>query len=157
METSQGLHRDPQGLFITLKLLVQLLMPLSQFPVFQVPHAFQQLLSNEKTPTLHNAFPCFRAMVLRWRKLSEERPVFAEIINPGIEKLEDYMSMMDTIPAYTLAICEQYYSASNLCLIAIPVINPAYKLRWFEHNMRSKVSWARSIFYDAVSPPCQLM
>ncbi|KAH6906874.1 ribonuclease H-like domain-containing protein [Coprinopsis sp. MPI-PUGE-AT-0042] len=73
--------------------------------ILKVPHAFQQVLSSEKTPTLHHALPCFQAMVAKWKAMANEKPLFADIINAGIEKLEEYMEVIAEVPAYTLAIC----------------------------------------------------
>ncbi|THV03596.1 hypothetical protein K435DRAFT_650885, partial [Dendrothele bispora CBS 962.96] len=39
--------------------------------ILQVPHAFQERLSAEKTPTLSYALPAFEAMTSKWRKLQE--------------------------------------------------------------------------------------
>jgi hypothetical protein len=37
--------------------------------------------------------------------MADEKPLFADIINAGIEKLEEYMEMIGEVPAYILAIC----------------------------------------------------
>ncbi|PBK95010.1 hypothetical protein ARMGADRAFT_896835, partial [Armillaria gallica] len=39
-----------------------------------VPHAFQQKLSAEKTPTLCNALPAFSALLAWWHLLQEQMP-----------------------------------------------------------------------------------
>ncbi|KAF9490016.1 hypothetical protein BDN71DRAFT_1369145, partial [Pleurotus eryngii] len=40
--------------------------------VLQVPHTFQQHLSGEKTPTLCDAIPAFKAMMRVWKSLQNE-------------------------------------------------------------------------------------
>jgi len=46
----------------------------------QVPHAFQQRLSSEKTPTLCDTIPSFEAMVQKWVEKQEEDPETHTII-----------------------------------------------------------------------------
>jgi len=68
-----------------------------------VPHAFQQKLSAEKTPTLGDALPSYLAMEMRWEALKTELPIYAEIIDKGLEKLEHYRVRTELVPAYGLA------------------------------------------------------
>ncbi|KAI0042416.1 hypothetical protein FA95DRAFT_1500126, partial [Auriscalpium vulgare] len=72
--------------------------------ILEVPHAFQQRLSHEKTPTLANALPAFEAMISVWSEQMHETPVLAGIITKGITKLMGYRERVDAVPAYTLAI-----------------------------------------------------
>ncbi|THU78735.1 hypothetical protein K435DRAFT_578893, partial [Dendrothele bispora CBS 962.96] len=76
--------------------------------VLEVPHAFQQKLSAEKTPTLSGAIPSFEAIIARWKTLQSEIPVMRRVIQAGIDKLESYTERLqfDTVPAYTLAMCK---------------------------------------------------
>lgn len=71
--------------------------------VIQVPHAFQQRLSAEKTPTLGNALPAFEAMISVWERTQIENPEVADIIQKGLDKLGTYRERMESVPAYTLA------------------------------------------------------
>ncbi|KAJ7886634.1 hypothetical protein B0H14DRAFT_2563309 [Mycena olivaceomarginata] len=89
--------------------------------VLAVPHAFQQRLSAEKTPTLSNALPAFEAMISVWERIQPENPEVADIIQKGLDKLGTYQERMDRVPAYTLA----------MLAVDIQVVNPAVKLRWF--------------------------
>jgi hypothetical protein len=57
---------------------------------FQIPHAFQEMLSREKTPTLSYIIPSFASFILCWENLVEENPDWADIIQPGLDKLGDY-------------------------------------------------------------------
>jgi hypothetical protein len=56
----------------------------------QVPHAFQQRLSAEATPTLCEALPAFESMKRVWDVQKGEMPDAAPIINAGLDKLEEY-------------------------------------------------------------------
>lgn len=84
--------------------------------ILQVPHAFQQVLSSEKTPTLHHALPSFRGMITTWTAMRAKKPQFASIIDAGIEKLEEYMEMVEDVPAYTLAI--RMFDCSAQCMMS---------------------------------------
>ena len=69
----------------------------------QVPHAFQQTLSAEKTPTLCCALPTFKAVITLWEGMKTKLPAYYFIIDAGIDKLEDYHEQTSLLPAYKLA------------------------------------------------------
>lgn len=71
--------------------------------VTQVPHAFQQKLSAEKTPTLCNALPAFEAMINKWQQMQLDNPETADIIQKGLDKLGSYQDRLERVPAYILA------------------------------------------------------
>ncbi|KAJ8588902.1 hypothetical protein M405DRAFT_684356, partial [Rhizopogon salebrosus TDB-379] len=71
--------------------------------VLNVPHAFQQKLSAEKTPTLCNAIPAFAAMMQIWNKQLHDDARLASVVQPGLDKLADYQSRTADVPAYVLA------------------------------------------------------
>ena len=71
--------------------------------ILQVPHAFQQRLSSESTPTLCDAIPSFERMLKVWEEDQIKHPETAGIVQAGIDKLEDYSERIDSIPAYVLA------------------------------------------------------
>ncbi|SJK99374.1 uncharacterized protein ARMOST_02670 [Armillaria ostoyae] len=98
--------------------------------ILSVPHAFQQRLSAEKTPTLCDALPSFSAFILRWRSLQEKMPEMKNVIQAGLEKLEDYFLKVMHIPAYNFAM----------------ILNPKMKLRWYEHHEPHKLEWAKNLF-----------
>ncbi|THU89831.1 hypothetical protein K435DRAFT_577193, partial [Dendrothele bispora CBS 962.96] len=83
--------------------------------VLEVPHAFQQLLSAEKTPTLCDVIPSFEEMIHLWQDMKTRLPDMRTIIDAGIRKLEEYRNKMVDVPAYTLAM----------------IIHPEMKLNWF--------------------------
>jgi hypothetical protein len=68
-----------------------------------VPHAFQHIISQEKTPTLGHAIPAFEAMLRKWEEYAEDNPGMSEIIEEGLRKLGTYRDRVDTVPAYVLA------------------------------------------------------
>lgn len=80
---------------------------LKRWYLFQVPDAFQQKLSAEKTPTLCNAVPSFDAMITIWTEQQENwgEPI-SSIIQDGIDKLTAYQDRISLNPAYTMAMCE---------------------------------------------------
>ncbi|KAG2085831.1 uncharacterized protein F5147DRAFT_588771, partial [Suillus discolor] len=67
--------------------------------ILSVPHAFQQKLSSEKTPTLCDSIPSFEAM-------TDKYPDCAAVIQPGLDKLEAYRAHISCVPAYVLAMGE---------------------------------------------------
>ncbi|KAJ7122049.1 ribonuclease H-like domain-containing protein [Mycena crocata] len=71
--------------------------------ILDVPHAFQQKLSAEKTPTLGLAFPAFESMISRWEQMQRENPELADIIQKGLDKLGSYQERVERVPAYVLA------------------------------------------------------
>lgn len=76
----------------------------------QVPHAFQQKLSMECVPTLQNTIPVFKAMANSWERLKEDTTLpedAADVIDAGLDKLNDYRERIDRVPIYRLAIRER--------------------------------------------------
>ncbi|KAK7030041.1 hypothetical protein R3P38DRAFT_2775478 [Favolaschia claudopus] len=71
--------------------------------ILAVPHAFQQKLSGEKTPTLGNALPAFEAMISQWEKQKAQYPEATHIIQRGIDKLTTYRERVENVPAYILS------------------------------------------------------
>lgn len=68
-----------------------------------MPHAFQQRLSAEATPTLCEALPAFESMKRVWTTQKDEMPEVASIIDAGLDKLEEYRERADLVPAFVLA------------------------------------------------------
>ncbi|KDQ06611.1 hypothetical protein BOTBODRAFT_91992, partial [Botryobasidium botryosum FD-172 SS1] len=50
---------------------------LDVYQIFEVPHATQQLLSAEKTPTLSLALPAYELLIDHWRNLKGVLPELA--------------------------------------------------------------------------------
>jgi|SRR6266850_849448 len=69
----------------------------------KVPHAFQDILGTECTPTLPYSIPAFSAFIARWRDLLDENPDWYPLIEPGLEKLKEYEDGLPNTPAYIVA------------------------------------------------------
>ncbi|KAE9387214.1 hypothetical protein BT96DRAFT_837968 [Gymnopus androsaceus JB14] len=105
--------------------------------ILQIPHAFQQKLSTEKTPTLCYALPFFQSVITNWEKMKVEHPELRCIINPAIAKPTTYQYRIGDIPAYALAmgVYLLYFSivlSKSLYLLAI---HPLLKFNWIRKNM----------------------
>ena len=100
-----------------------------------MPHAFQQQLSYEKTPTLCNAFPAFEGLKRAWKQHQTEHPETFAIVQDGLNKLDGYRDRADNVSAYVLAMCMCQFIFLDLSLTAfctLTVINPKIKLKWHE-------------------------
>ncbi|PCH40310.1 hypothetical protein WOLCODRAFT_68329, partial [Wolfiporia cocos MD-104 SS10] len=71
--------------------------------ILQVPHAFQQVLSYESTPTLGHTVPAYEAMENAWKQLQAQNTQLSGIIQCGLGKLDQYRTRADRVPAYVLA------------------------------------------------------
>jgi hypothetical protein len=68
-----------------------------------VPHAFQDILGGEATPTLYYVIFAFSSFIDKWEELQKSNPNWADVIQPVLDKPEDYVSDLDQVPAYTIA------------------------------------------------------
>jgi hypothetical protein len=64
-------------------------------------------LSGENTPTLCYSIPAFESFTNLWMKQVEENPEWEDIIQPGLDKLEEYMGRLND--AHILAMGEFYF------------------------------------------------
>ena len=69
----------------------------------QIPHAFQDILGAEITPTLCYSIAAFSAFIQCWSDLAKENPDWQPIIQPGLDKLADYQEELPEVPAYVVA------------------------------------------------------
>ncbi|KAK0436854.1 ribonuclease H-like domain-containing protein [Armillaria borealis] len=102
--------------------------------ILAVPHAFQQILSAEKTPCISDMIPAFEVMRSMWEKLETEMPHAKNIIHAGLNKLAEYRNQADDVDAYFIAI----------------FIHPSYKMQWFCDNMPGRVSNMKSLFTETI-------
>ena len=72
-------------------------------PNYQVPHAFQDILGAEKTPTLCYSIPAFASFIRLWKEMAAEKLEWKDIIQPGLDKLKDYQDRLADTPAYVVA------------------------------------------------------
>ena len=68
-----------------------------------MPHAFQDILGAEATPTLCYTIFAFSSFIARWEELQQSNPNWAGVIQSGLNKLEDYAEDLANVPAYTVA------------------------------------------------------
>ncbi|KAF7358762.1 HAT family dimerization domain-containing protein [Mycena sanguinolenta] len=87
--------------------------------ILAVPHAFQQLLSAEGTPTLGDALPSFEAMISRWEEQKYQYPETAHIVQQGIDKLKAYRQRVEDVPAYILSMRELNHSSMRSSLTGL--------------------------------------
>ncbi|KAJ6552172.1 hypothetical protein B0H10DRAFT_1262256 [Mycena sp. CBHHK59/15] len=71
--------------------------------ILAVPHAAQELLSAEKTPTLSVALPAFEMLLESWLSLQATLPMLAHYIGVGIVKIQEYINKGRKTRAYALA------------------------------------------------------
>jgi hypothetical protein len=86
----------------------------------QIPAAFQDVLSMEKTPTLCHTVPTFECFIRKWEALRDDPNTphgFYNVIKAGLEKLEDYQERTDDVPAYVIAMGTPILSYQILLLI----------------------------------------
>jgi hypothetical protein len=76
----------------------------------KVPHAFQDIMGTHKTPTVPFTIPMFAAFIARWKELAEEKNLWYGIIQPGLEKLEEYEQELERAPVHILAMGMQNIS-----------------------------------------------
>ena len=63
----------------------------------QIPHAFQDILGAEIAPTLCYSIPAFAAFIKLWTDLAEDKPEWKDIIQLGLDKLEDYQEQLTDV------------------------------------------------------------
>ncbi|KAG5634695.1 hypothetical protein DXG03_005756, partial [Asterophora parasitica] len=59
--------------------------------VLKIPHAAQELLSAEKTPTLSLSLPVYTMLINKWKDLKNTIPEIVPYIKIRISKLEEYI------------------------------------------------------------------
>ncbi|KAM6494640.1 Ribonuclease H-like domain containing protein, partial [Amanita muscaria] len=74
--------------------------------VLQVPHAFQDVLGAETTPTLCYSIPAYSAFINMWEDLKDDHIEWEHIIQPGLDKIEEYQARLIDTPAYVVAMGE---------------------------------------------------
>lgn len=74
--------------------------------ILEVPHAAQEALSHEQTPTLSMALPAFEYMLIAWRRLKVQYPQLEHAIQAGLDKIEVYVKKARQNKVYALAMSE---------------------------------------------------
>lgn len=70
-----------------------------------------------------------------WREMKDKYPEYSDVIDAGLDKLEDYWNRVEDVPAYTLAM----------------LVNPSVKLNWFRKCKPHRLQWAKDTFVLALS------
>lgn len=83
----------------------------------QIPHAFQDILGAESTPTLCYTIFAFSSFIQRWTELKEDHVEWERYIQPGLEKLESYSLHVDNVPAYAIAMGNVFHLHIDLNFI----------------------------------------
>ncbi|KAJ7235800.1 hypothetical protein C8J57DRAFT_1088647, partial [Mycena rebaudengoi] len=86
--------------------------------ILLVPHAAQELLSAEKTPTLSVALPAYELLLNSWLHLQTELPMLKHYIGVGIDKIQEYVDKGRKSRIYALAM----------------IINPTIKMEWIDEH-----------------------
>ena len=74
--------------------------------VMSVPHAAQESLSSEHTPTLSYSLPFYHAISDKWERLKQDYPLLSPYIEIGIQKVKGYIKKSRFSQTYLLAECE---------------------------------------------------
>ncbi|KAF8999977.1 hypothetical protein BDQ17DRAFT_1176091, partial [Cyathus striatus] len=86
--------------------------------VLDIPHAAQEILSAEHTPTLSLALPTYEIVLDKWRELQGTIPELSHYIGVGISKIKEYISLARNTRIYTHAMA----------------LNPAMKFQWMKDH-----------------------
>jgi hypothetical protein len=97
------------------------------FDILSLPHATQELLSAEKTPTIALALPAFEVLIDALLQKQKVIPELAHYIGVGIAKIQEYVQKCRRSRIYAI-----FYN-DYLCCGSL-VINPAYKLDWIQKH-----------------------
>ena len=120
--------------------------------VFQIPHVFQQILSGEKTSTLGMSLAAFEVMAAKWKKHRDAHPEFADVIDAGLDKLDEYYNYAQDVLVNTIAMGKtaRKLFLHNMLTNNVTVLNPAAKLNWLCTNAPSQVEDVRQVVLTAV-------
>jgi hypothetical protein len=122
----------------------------------QVPHAFQQRLSSDTTPTLCDTIPAFEAMKSIWNKQKVDMPNVAHVIDTGLKKLDEYRERADLVPTYVGAMSTCYVLRNSVSFLDMHllVVNPTVKLQWFQKHCPDKLPAVKDLFLQEVCYEC---
>jgi hypothetical protein len=67
-------------------------------------HEFQQLLSAELTPTIHQVIPTFYIMINKLEEAQKKQPILSHAYDTALLKLREYLDKCRRNPIYTIAI-----------------------------------------------------
>ncbi|KAI0916313.1 hypothetical protein AcV5_003286 [Taiwanofungus camphoratus] len=101
----------------------------------EAPHAVQELLSAEQTPTLSLTLPCYEKLIVLLKLLRCKLMKIVHAITASIEKLEEYLTKSRKTRIYAIAI----------------IINPSMKFIWLSNHWSAEdVAAARQWICDSM-------
>ncbi|KAG1732051.1 hypothetical protein EDB19DRAFT_1593727, partial [Suillus lakei] len=115
------LFHDGHGMVIKLpnvELLYDTNMYALGFIVHYAPHAVQQSMSGETTPTLSGAVPALETLIERWEDIAKHVAHCAPIVNIGLACAQKYRQKMSETNAYAVAM----------------FVNPKIRLTWIDRH-----------------------
>ncbi len=118
--------------------------------ITKIPHAFQQRLSAEKTPTLCDALSSFSVLLLQWHLLQNEIPEMKEIIQPVSTSWKIISIGLCTFPLISLPWVSHYVFVIIQSWTSPAVLNPKMKLCWYERNDPVQLEWVKGLFMQEV-------
>lgn len=74
----------------------------------QIPHAIQESISAEKTPTLTVALPAYEHLLTLLKGFKTLNPEIGDAVQASIEKLEEYFEKTRQTPIYAVAMSEPH-------------------------------------------------
>jgi hypothetical protein len=86
-----------------------------------------------------------------WEDLKDDNFEWEPIIQPGLDKLEEYQARLMHTPAYVVAMGETSIFQWIANLILYIAIDPANKLSFYRDQSQQKYDIAKGIFIEAVS------
>ena len=86
-----------------------------------------------------------------WENLRDDNFEWEPIIQPGLDKLEEYQARLVHTPAYVVAMGETSIFQWIANLILYIAIDPANKLSFYHNQSQQKYDVAKGIFIEAVS------
>ena len=86
-----------------------------------------------------------------WENLRDDNFEWEPIIQPGLDKLEEYQARLVHTPAYVVAMGETSIFQWIANLILYIAIDPANKLSFYRDQSQQKYNIAKGIFMEAVS------
>jgi hypothetical protein len=121
----------------------------------QVPHAFQDILGSEATPTLCYTIEAFSMFIQRWEELAASYDQWETLIRPGLDKLDTYSMDLDRVPVYTLAMGNVLFFLHKTIILFshhFIALDPLVKLGAYVSD-RERYRDARQLLINAVNYP----
>lgn len=106
-----------------------------------IPHAVQEMLSAEHTPTICHVIPAYEKMLILLERASIKLPLLAHAINASIDKIIEYLGLSRYSRTYGMAIGRCLISQSQRKPRADThnsALNPVFKFKWLHDHWSSE-------------------